>query len=102
MDFVSDSSSIAPSTSCCSAVSTIQNQYPQCICQLEQAFSNPIVATSFGVSNNGVTRAFGIPELCSIIIDFNECLVLLQPKPISTPTHSPIATPHQPPTSEAY
>lgn len=101
LDFVVDTSTPAPSVPCCASVYNIQNEHPECICELLQALQNPLAVAALGLPNLGVDRALQVPPMCLVAIDFGKCPALLDsgsahapsPAPVSSPSESPALTP---------
>lgn len=93
IDFVNSNSSGPPAAPCCAAFSTTQKQHPECLCQLEQAFTDPATAPG------NATKAAEIPVFCNVAVDYNKCPALLglapepSPAPVRPPHHAPVPAP---------
>ncbi|KAH9575708.1 hypothetical protein CY35_01G124900 [Sphagnum magellanicum] len=63
---------------CCTALSSVQQSKPVCLCELLSQLNN---SAQFGI--NG-TKALGLPKDCNVDANYNECPALLG-SPVSSP-----------------
>jgi hypothetical protein len=64
--------------SCCTALSSVQQSEPVCLCELLSQLNN---SAQYGI--NG-TKALGLPKDCNVDADYNKCPALLG-SPVSSP-----------------
>lgn len=64
--------------SCCTALSSVQQSEPVCLCELLTQLNN---SAQYGI--NG-TKALGLPKDCKVDADYNKCPALLG-SPVSSP-----------------
>ncbi|KAG0614116.1 hypothetical protein M758_6G152100 [Ceratodon purpureus] len=87
IEYVNSNTSAPPSKPCCTAFNTTQVTMPVCLCQLQQAFSDPATAPG------NVTRANEIPSLCAVAVDPSRCPALLGLAPAVAPAVAPVVAP---------
>lgn len=81
-------SSSAPSTSCCSQLSTVVQSSPQCLCSLFNGGGS-----SYGITINQ-TLALSLPAACKVQTPpVSQCKGLTSPSSSSSPVASPVGSP---------
>lgn len=85
--YVNSNTSAPPSKPCCTAFNATQVNTPVCLCQLQQAFSDPATAPG------NVTRANLISTLCAVAVDPSRCPALLGLAPAIAPVAAPVIAP---------
>jgi hypothetical protein len=81
--------------SCCTALSSVQQSKPVCLCELLSQLND---SAQYGIN---ATKALGLPKDCNVDADYNKCPALLG-SPVSSPAPAVApATPPGPPSSPA-